>query len=74
MSGSAEYNIGDVVIFKPEGRYSKYFGGRLAIIEHMAYGSDGKLHCRVRWLEPVNYFGRVATVSDFSLDRFSKNG
>ena len=73
MDTSNEYKIGDVVIFKAEGRYAKWFGGRLAVIENISYGSDAKLHCRVRWLEPVPYFDSVATISDFSLDRFTKN-
>ena len=26
--------------------------------------------CRVKWLEPVPYFGRTATISDFALASF----
>ena len=32
--------------------------------------SDGRAHCRVRWLQPVKYFDKLATVSDFPADKF----
>ena len=64
-----EYEIGDLVMFKPEGRYAKWFGGRLAVIESL---SDNG-HCRVKWLTPVKYYDNWATVSDFGLDRFIKH-
>ena len=61
---------GDLVMFKPEGEYGKWFGGKMAIVTHMSFGSDGKNHCRVKWLNPVKYFEGYATVSDFSCDKF----
>tara|TARA_A100000164_G_C21664697_1_gene656653 strand:- start:278 stop:523 length:246 start_codon:yes stop_codon:yes gene_type:complete len=70
-------NVGDLVMFKPEGTYGKWFGGKFAKVTHCSYGSDGKYHCRVKWLNPVLYFDRFATVSDFGQDNFilcSDNG
>ena len=58
---------GDLVMFKPEGTYAKWFGGQFAICEN---SSPDKKSCRVRWLEPVKYFSRYTTVSDFGWDRF----
>jgi hypothetical protein len=73
MKEDNKYNIGDMVMFDPEGgRYAKYFGGSMATIESISYASDGKLHFRVRWLKPVPYFGKMATISDFSADKFIK--
>ena len=63
--------VGDMVMFTDEGRYAKWFYGQLAeIIHYSPVGSDGKAHCRVRWLQPVEYFGRYAQISDFSVDKF----
>ena len=61
---------GDLVMFKPEGTYAKSFGGKLAIVESCSYAKDGKLHCRVRWIQPVKYFDKYSTISDFAADRF----
>ena len=67
------WRVGDLVMFDPfAGRYAEWFGGRMAEIESMAYASDGKLHFRVRWLVPVPYHGRVATISDFGASNFVK--
>ena len=63
--------VGDKVMFKMEGSYAKWFGGHLAIVtSYKPKGSDGKAHCRVRWLQPVRYFDKYATISDFSADKF----
>ena len=62
--------VGDLVMFKPEGNYAKWFGGEFAEVESCKYNSDGKLHCRVRWLRPVPYFDKHATISDFGADKF----
>ena len=65
--------VGEIVMFVDEGRYAKWFYGQLAIIEsYTAKGSDGKAHCAVRWIEPVQYFDRKATVSHFSADKFRR--
>ena len=61
---------GDLVMFKPEGTYAEWFGGKFATVTHMSFGVDGKNHCRVKWLEPIKYFDKHTTVSDFSCDRF----
>ena len=62
--------IGDIVMFKPEGRYAKWFGGRLGVVEITTYNKAGDLYLRVRWIEPVKYHGRTAPVSSFSADKF----
>ena len=62
---------GDLVMFVDKGRYSRWFFGQFAVIEsYTEKGSDGKAHCRVRWLNPVKYFDRFTTLSDFSADCF----
>ena len=68
-----EFSVGDLVMFDPEGgNYAKWFGGQMAVIESVSYASDGRLHFRVRWLHPVKYFSKMATISDFSADKFIK--
>ena len=63
--------VGDVVMFVDEGTYAKWFYGQVAIVEsYTPKGSDGKAHCAVRWIEPVQYFNRKATRSHFSADKF----
>lgn len=59
--------VGDLVMFVDEGTYAKWFYGKLAICEK---SSPDKQACRVRWLDPVKYFDRHATISDFSWDKF----
>ena len=62
---------GDIVMFIDEGTYAKWFFGQLAqVVNYTPVGSDGKAHCRVQWLNPVPYFDKVTTVSDFSADKF----
>ncbi len=63
--------IGDVVMFKPEGRYGKWFGGKLATIIKEKKNSKGKLYYRVCWITPVLYHGDYATMSSFSADHFA---
>ena len=64
-------NIGDLVMFVDEGRYSKYFWGQMGTVENYTpQGRDGNAHCRVRWLQPVPYHGRSTSVSDFRADCF----
>ena len=63
--------VGDAVMFTCKGTYSKWFYGQLAIVEsYTEKGSDGKAHCRVRWMNPVRYFDRFTTMSDFCADKF----
>ena len=70
---SEEYKVGDLVMFDPSsGNYAKWFGGQMAVIKSVSYASDGKLHFRVEWLKPVPYFDKMATISDFSADKFIK--
>ena len=65
--------IGDVVMFDPfAGSYAKWFGGHMAVIESMSYAKDGKLHFRVRWLKPVEYFDSFSEISDFGAEKFVK--
>jgi len=58
---------GDLVMFIDEGTYAKWFFGKMAIVEK---ATPGKRSCRVRWLEPVKYFDRYTTISDFGWDSF----
>jgi len=64
--------VGDIVMFIDEGTYAKWFFGQIAIVEKYSgkVGTDGKYHCRVRWIQPVRYFDRMATVSNFCADKF----
>ena len=66
--------VGDLVMFIDEGRYARWFYGQLASVDSCTYGSDGHLHCRVSWLQPVNYHDRMTTVSDFRADKFKVVG
>tara|TARA_E500000331_G_C16975905_1_gene591376 strand:+ start:487 stop:699 length:213 start_codon:yes stop_codon:yes gene_type:complete len=61
----------DLVMFTDEGTYAKWFYGKLAIVQNVSYANDGKLHCRVRWLQPVLYFDRTTSTSDFAADKFT---
>ena len=60
-------HAGDVVMFVDEGRYAKWFYGKIGVVEK---SSPEKKSCRVRWLEPVLYHGRHTSVSDFGWSRF----
>jgi hypothetical protein len=68
-----DINVGDAVMFKPAGTYAKWFGGHIGFIESISYGSDGKWHCRVRWMNPVKYYDSCSSISDFCLNRFQKH-
>ena len=58
--------VGDIVMFVDDGNYAKYFWGQIGTVERYTQkGHDGKSHCRVRWIQPVPYFGRNTSVSDF---------
>ncbi len=64
--------VGDVVMYTAEDSYSKWFYGQIAVVEsYTEFGSDGFAHCRVKWMHPVPYFDRHATISDFRADRFT---
>jgi len=63
--------IGDLVMFIDEGKYARWFFGQMGIVENYTpTGSDNRSHCRVRWLQPVNYGRSCTTFSDFSADKF----
>ena len=64
--------VGDVVMFVDEGTYAKWFFGQIATVEVYRINSEGKPFCRVRWLEPVPYFDKMASVSSFSADKFRR--
>ena len=63
-------NVGNLVMFKPEGQYAKWFGGQLGVVESVSYAADGNLHCRVKWLTPVKYFDKTTQYSDFAASKF----
>ena len=64
--------VGDVVMFVDKGVYAKWFYGQIGtVVRYTPKGSDGKPHCRVRWLQTVDYHGKMqCTVSDFAADKF----
>ncbi len=64
--------VGDVVMFTDQGRYAKWFYGRIGVITHMSKNkSSGQEHCRVQWVtEPVEYHDRMTSYSDFPLAYF----
>jgi len=57
--------VGDPVMFVDTGRYAKWFYGQLGIVESHTKAQDGTYHVRVRWMRPVQYIDRQATISDF---------
>ncbi len=63
--------VGDLVMFNNlDSTYAKWFFGQIGEVLSCGYAKDGKLHCRVKWLQPVYYFNNFATVSDFGADNF----
>ena len=62
--------VGDLVMFTNEGAYAKWFFGRIGKAETITYGRDGKLYCRVRWIQPVSYHKMTTLCSDFPVDYF----
>ena len=63
--------IGDTVMYVDKGRYAKWFWGCLGtVINYTPAGRRSHASCRVRWMAPVEYYGNMATVSDFSADSF----
>ena len=63
--------VGDIVMWtNAKSSYAKWFFGRLAEVKSVSYTSAGKLHCRVKWLEPVKYFDKFTTISDFGAKNF----
>lgn len=59
--------VGDLVMFIDEGRYAKWFYGKLGIVEKSAKQTRS---CRVRWIRPVKYFNMHTTMSDFGWVHF----
>ena len=59
--------VGDLVMFSAiDDRYAKWFFGEFAVVERTTNDS-----CRVRWNRPIEYYHRIATVSDFKQNRFT---
>ncbi len=58
---------GEVVMFVDEGRYAKWFFGKIGVVEK---STPSKRSCRVRWLDPVLYHGKYTSVSDFAWKNF----
>ena len=64
---------GEIVMFVGTDRYAKWFFGQLAqVVNYTPQGSDGNAYCRVRWINPVPYYGKLAKVSDFRADKFQR--
>ena len=58
-------------MFSDLGRYAKWFYGQLGFItNYTPKGADGKPHCTVTWLQPVEYHGKYTKVSHFGSDKF----
>ncbi len=66
--------VGDIVMFVDDGTYAKWFFGQMGIVESCNYASNGVQHCRVSWLQPVKYYDRHATYSDFEASKFEVVG
>ena len=62
--------IGDLVMFKPSGRYAEWFGGHIATVKSVSRSRSGELHCRVVWMKPVKYYNSYTPMSDFAASRF----
>lgn len=62
--------IGDLVTFVDEGRYARWFFGRMAVVESISINAAGEKHCRVKWLIPVKYHSGWADFSDFQANKF----
>ena len=60
----------DLIMFIDEGLYAKWFFGRIGRAETIRYAADGKLHCRVRWMQPVKYHGQMVEISHFPASHF----
>ncbi len=62
---------GDVVMFTDKGRYARWFFGQLGVItQGPSLSKTGTEHVRVEWIQPIPYHDKMATVSDFSADKF----
>ena len=63
--------VGDLVRYIDKGTYARWFRGKVGLVtSYVAKGSDGKPHCRVQWLNPVEYYGHRTRSSDFPVTRF----
>jgi hypothetical protein len=62
--------VGDLVTFTDEGRYAKWFFGRMAIVKRVSINTKGEQHCRVKWLNSVKYHDRWTDFSDFNSNKF----
>ena len=62
--------INDVVMFTNQGRYAKWFYGQIGVITRISKSKSGEEHCRVQWMQPVPYFEKFSTISDFPLSYF----
>lgn len=63
-------DVGNIVMFKPEGTYAKWFGGQLGTVESARYNKKGELYLRVRWMSPVKYHDKYASFSHFAAANF----
>ena len=59
-------------MFVCEGTYAKWFWGKYGVITSCSdkIAADGKKHCAVEWLEPVEYHGKLTGVSHFAQNKF----
>ncbi len=64
--------VDDVVMFTDQGRYAKWFFGRIGVITSISKNKrTGEDHCRVQWVTaPVEYHDRLTEYSDFPLAYF----
>lgn len=59
-------------MFVCEGTYAKWFWGKYGVITSCSnkIAADGKTHCAVEWIIPVEYFDSYTCASHFSQDKF----
>ena len=66
-----QMKVGDIVFWNnAESTYAKWFFGQFAEVQSVSYNKRGELHCRVKWLQPVKYFDKFTTISDFGAKNF----
>jgi len=72
--------VGDLVMYVADDRYAQWFFGKIGVVESLSTKHDGHHlgweddtsgeYCRVQWVEPVAYYNRHTTYSDFAATKF----
>ena len=62
---------GDLVRYIDKGTNARWFHGKMGLVtSYVAHGFDGKSHCRVQWLNPVEYYDHWTESSAFLASKF----